>query len=106
MMYRFVLVELLSMPFRSLALAKEERIAVITLDRPQEGNALSGELAQKLTEACALVSQDDGVWAVVLTATGRSFCTGGDAPFAIEAVADIEQPVIAAIAAVRLGLVE
>jgi enoyl-CoA hydratase len=92
------------MSFRSLVLAKEERLAVITQEHPQEGNALSGGLAQELTEACALVSQDNEVWAVVLTAAGRSFCTGGDAPYAVEAVAAIEKPVLAAIQGDALGM--
>ncbi|MDP6101371.1 MAG: enoyl-CoA hydratase-related protein [Dehalococcoidia bacterium] len=92
------------MSFRSLALVKEERIAVITLDHPQEGNALSDELAQELAEACALISQDNEVWAVVLEAAGRSFCTGGDAPYAVEAVAAIEQPVVAALQGDVLGM--
>ncbi|MEE9202254.1 MAG: enoyl-CoA hydratase-related protein [Dehalococcoidia bacterium] len=92
------------MAYRSLLVEREERLAVITLNRPQEGNALSGELAQELADACAQVGQDDGVWVVVLAAAGEAFCTGGDGPGAVTAVAAIEQPVIAAIQGDALGM--
>lgn len=92
------------MPYGSLLVEKEGRLAVITLNRPQEGNALSGELAQELTEAAAQVGQDDGVWVVVLAAAGEAFCTGGDSPAAVAAVAAIGQPVLAAIQGDALGM--
>jgi enoyl-CoA hydratase len=92
------------MAYRSLLLEREERLAVITLNRPREGNTLSGELAQELADACAQVGQDDGAWVVVLASAGEAFCTGGDGPGAVAALAAIEQPVIAAIQGDALGL--
>lgn len=92
------------MAYRYLLLEREGRLAVITLNRPREGNALSGELAHELADACAQVGQDDAAWVVVLAAAGKAFCTGGDGPGAVAAVAALGQPVIAAIQGDALGM--
>ena len=58
--------------------AVEERAAWITLDSPQNRNALSvtlvGELGGHLRTALA----DPEVRAIVLTGTGPAFCAGAD----------------------------
>ena len=53
-------------------------VATITLDRPQSLNALTFEVYRELTETFRALADRPGIRAVVLTGTGRAFCTGGD----------------------------
>jgi 2-(1,2-epoxy-1,2-dihydrophenyl)acetyl-CoA isomerase len=50
----------------------------ITLDRPEALNALAAGQRDRLIALLAGASADPGVRALVLTATGRGFCTGAD----------------------------
>lgn len=54
------------------------RIATITLNRPQALNAYNYEMHDALLAALDTVDADDDVRAVVLTGTGRGFCAGMD----------------------------
>lgn len=57
----------------------EGRVAVVTLNRPDQMNAISGALADQLTAKLRAVARDSNTWAVVLTAAGeRAFCAGAD----------------------------
>ena len=53
-------------------------VAVLTLDRAEKHNALSGQMIDELTDAAGVLGRDDAVRVVVLTGAGRSFCAGGD----------------------------
>ena len=55
-----------------------EAVATLTLDRPQSLNALTFEVYRELTETFRWLAGRPQVRAVVLTGTGRAFCTGGD----------------------------
>ena len=55
-----------------------DRVATITLDRPERGNALNVQLCAELVDALDRADGDDGVAAVVLTGRGRNFCVGAD----------------------------
>jgi enoyl-CoA hydratase/carnithine racemase len=57
---------------------EEGPLATITLDRPQSLNALTFEVYRELTDTFRWLAGRAGVRAVVLTGTGRAFCTGGD----------------------------
>lgn len=50
----------------------------LTLNRPQQYNALSEELLTALEEALAGIEQDDSLQCVVLAAQGKAFCAGHD----------------------------
>ena len=55
------------------------RVAVVTLNRPDQMNAISGALADRLAAALQEIASDPDVWVVVLTAAGdRAFCVGAD----------------------------
>ncbi|MFD2857556.1 enoyl-CoA hydratase/isomerase family protein [Seohaeicola zhoushanensis] len=56
---------------------------LLTLDRPDKGNALSEELTDALDAACVQAVADD-VPLLVLAGAGRHFCTGFD-------LADLEE---------------
>jgi enoyl-CoA hydratase len=58
---------------------KRGHAAWITLDRPEAGNRLNGEMFIELADAWAEVRADDAVRVAVVTATGDTdFCCGGD----------------------------
>mgnify|MGYP006211374943 CR=1 FL=1 len=56
----------------------EERVAVVTLNRPESRNALSVSLKEALHRIVEWVETDDGVGCLLLTGAGGSFCSGGD----------------------------
>jgi len=56
----------------------EERVATITLNRPEARNALGDELTPALRRAIALMAEDVRVGVLVLTGAGKAFCAGGD----------------------------
>lgn len=55
-----------------------DRVATITLDRPDRLNAFTGRMMREVIDAMDLVDADDGVRAVVFTGAGRGFCAGAD----------------------------
>jgi enoyl-CoA hydratase/carnithine racemase len=66
------------MTFETIRFDVVDRIATITLDRPDRLNALSPEMIRELRQAYADAEADDAVWTIVVTGTGRAFCTGAD----------------------------
>ena len=53
-------------------------VAIIKLNRPQAGNALSAQLASDLKAAASAARADQGVRACVFSAEGNVFSFGGD----------------------------
>ena len=56
----------------------QDGITTLTLNRPNSGNSLSHGLVEKLQETFCSIANDSSVRVVVLTASGRLFCTGHD----------------------------
>ncbi len=55
-----------------------DRVATLTLNRPDRLNALSSPMIDGLLEALPRLAADPAVAVVVLTGAGRGFCAGGD----------------------------
>ncbi|MFM7685659.1 MAG: crotonase/enoyl-CoA hydratase family protein [Actinomycetota bacterium] len=55
-----------------------DRIATITLDRPEQLNAFTGTMMHELIDAFDRVDADDDVRVVIVTGSGRGFCAGAD----------------------------
>ena len=55
-----------------------DRIATITLNRPERLNAFDAEMLDDWVEALQDARTNDDVQVVVLTGAGRAFCSGGD----------------------------
>ena len=53
-------------------------VAQITLNHPETLNAMSAELEIEMISALRLCESDDRIRAVLLTGSGRAFCSGGD----------------------------
>lgn len=56
----------------------EDRVAVVTLNRPAARNALTLDMKRALVSLLPALAEDDGVRAVLLTGAGGAFCAGGD----------------------------
>jgi enoyl-CoA hydratase/carnithine racemase len=56
----------------------EDRVATITLNRPDKLNAWTAVMADEMRQAFEQAEADDGVRAIVLTGAGRGFCAGAD----------------------------
>ncbi len=66
-------------PVGYVSVSVEDQIAVVTLNRPQAMNAISGEVADELSEIFWRIRHDQSVWVVVLAAAGeKAFCVGAD----------------------------
>jgi enoyl-CoA hydratase/carnithine racemase len=61
-----------------LSIALREKVAVVTLQRPEKRNALSIELRVEIADAFERLAGDDDVSCVVLTGAGTAFCSGMD----------------------------
>ena len=55
-----------------------EGVATITLNRPERLNALTFEVYRELTDLLFALREESSVRVVVITGTGRAFCSGGD----------------------------
>ena len=105
-----------------LRLEVADRVATITLDRPDALNALTVPLKEELLAAFLRVGSDRAVRAVVLTGAGRAFCAGQDlrerldpgaAPLEVEirerynpvilAMRRLEKPIVGAINGIAAG---
>jgi 2-(1,2-epoxy-1,2-dihydrophenyl)acetyl-CoA isomerase len=56
----------------------EDNVAIITLNRPQARNAMSGGMTSGLDKALDFAERSPDVRAVVITGAGGAFCAGGD----------------------------
>lgn len=64
--------------YQTLTMDRRERTVVITLNRPDEANGINSLMAKELALAAQTCDEDPSIRVVVLTATGRFFCAGGD----------------------------
>lgn len=55
-----------------------DRVALITLNRPERMNAWTGELENRYFDLLAQATDDSEVAAIVVTGAGRGFCPGAD----------------------------
>jgi 2-(1,2-epoxy-1,2-dihydrophenyl)acetyl-CoA isomerase len=56
----------------------EDGVAHLTLNRPEQSNALNAALLEALLDAVASLQDRDDVRAVLFTGNGKNFCGGGD----------------------------
>src|ERR1700743_3098149 len=66
------------MTYQHILYEVSDRIATVTLTRPDRMNAWTAAMEHDVREAMTAAARDDGVRVIVLTGAGRAFCAGAD----------------------------
>lgn len=67
------------MPYRDILFeTPQDRIVLVTLNRPDKMNAYTGAMCDDLVAALDRYVADDGLRCLIVTGAGRGFCSGGD----------------------------
>ena len=106
----------------SVEVEKETGIAVVRLDRPEQGNAVNDRMHSELCALFQIARSDERVTALVLTGAGQVFSVGGDsspdrayvthtglspieeARLIVDGVIDLQVPFICAVNGHAIGL--
>ncbi len=108
------------MAYDTLIVDIKNKIALITLNRPEALNAINTKMMQELAQALGAADQNAGVRCIVITGSERAFAAGADVRemadkgfsevffddlfgHEAEAIARIRKPIIAAVAGFCLG---
>jgi len=66
------------MSYQQILYDVKDRIATLTLNRPEHLNAWTDVMSQEVWDATHAADADENVRVIVLTGAGRAFCAGGD----------------------------
>jgi len=66
------------MNYETLQVSIDDRVAYITLNRPERLNSFDMKLGQELYDALHHIANTDDINVVILRGTGKGFCGGGD----------------------------
>lgn len=66
------------MSYSSLIFEVADGVGLIRLNRPEDGNAITLELAREMLDIAIRCDEDPEIRSVVLTGNGKMFCAGGD----------------------------
>lgn len=85
---------------------EEDGVATLRLDRPERLNALTFDSYRELADTFAALRNHDAVRAVVITGTGRAFCSGGDVEDIIGALFSVPEAEVHAFTRLTCRLIE
>src|ERR1700680_896625 len=66
------------MSYETITYEIAEQILTITLNRPDKLNAFNATMQRELIDASDAADNDDNVRAIIVTGSGRAFCSGAD----------------------------
>lgn len=64
--------------YNDIIFSTKNNIAIISLNRPQYGNAFTSDTYREVQDALEKCGNDQSIRAVVIKGEGKNFCTGGD----------------------------
>jgi enoyl-CoA hydratase len=64
--------------FNNLLLKKENHIAILSINRPDQLNALNTNVLDELCEALEMIREDEEIFVFIVTGEGRAFVAGAD----------------------------
>ncbi|OBK17469.1 enoyl-CoA hydratase [Mycobacterium asiaticum] len=107
------------MAYETILVEREERVGIITLNRPKALNALNSQVMNEVTSAATELDADDGIGAIIITGSAKAFAAGADIKEMAELsfaeafgadffapwgkLAAVRTPTIAAVAGYALG---
>ena len=66
------------MNFTDIIYEKKDRIATVTLNRPDKMNAWTTKMGSEMHQAMLDADRDDNIGAIIVTGAGRAYCAGAD----------------------------
>jgi enoyl-CoA hydratase/carnithine racemase len=69
------------MAFEDITLRVEDGIGILSLNRPERGNAVRPQTLAEICEGMDSLDKDGGVKAIIFRGEGKHFCTGADFAF-------------------------
>ncbi|NLY86536.1 MAG: short-chain-enoyl-CoA hydratase [Tissierellia bacterium] len=66
------------MEFTNLLLKKDNKIGILSINRPEALNALNSAVLDELDKAIDMINKDDEIYVLILTGEGRAFVAGAD----------------------------
>jgi enoyl-CoA hydratase len=66
------------MAYETILVDRDERVGIITLNRPKALNALNGQVMVEVTAAAAEFDDDPGIGAIIVTGNEKAFAAGAD----------------------------
>jgi len=76
--------------YKTLIVEEKNGIVRVTLNRPDQLNALTAEMYQELGKVIDEMETNPAFRALIITGAGRYFCAGGDIPELLQATTSIE----------------
>lgn len=74
------------MDYQNITVEREERLCIITINRPDVMNALNPDTHAEMAQAFDEFEQDPDLWVAILTGAGdTAFCAGGDISAMVDA---------------------
>ncbi|KKK45011.1 MAG: putative enoyl-CoA hydratase echA8, partial [Candidatus Lokiarchaeum sp. GC14_75] len=68
----------MSPDYETILYEKKDKVAVITLNRPERLNAINVQMNSDLKNSLKVAKEDSDVRAIVITGAGKAFCAGAD----------------------------
>jgi enoyl-CoA hydratase len=66
------------MSYETILVEQDERVGIITLNRPKALNALNATVMKEVTTAAAEFDDDPGIGAIIITGSAKAFAAGAD----------------------------
>jgi enoyl-CoA hydratase len=64
--------------YETILIERDQRVATITLNRPQALNALNSQVMNEVTSAATELDNDPGIGAIIITGSAKAFAAGAD----------------------------